>query len=102
MIEEDDIWGGAMADVGFLQEGNGNRSAMRLMCMMAMGAAIAFGALVVFRGDPGGNGLYISAMFLAASMGGKIGQKTLEQPAVPQQGASNAPAVGTFNPLAGS
>ena len=111
-----------MADVGYLQDDNGNKSAMRLMCLMAMIAAIAFGALVVFRGDPSGNGLYISAMFLAAAMGGKIGQKALEQPGMPkatllqsistvtgeglQTGRSThdttlggSPVGGTFNPL---
>ena len=86
----------AMAEsVGYLQDDAGNKSAMRLMCIIAMAAAVAFGALVVFRGDPGGNGLYMSAMFLAAAMGGKIGQKALEQPSAPITTVLNAPSIET-------
>jgi hypothetical protein len=67
-----------MADGGFLQDEHGNNSTMRLMCLMAMGAAIVFGAVVAWRGDPSGTGLYLVGLFLAAAMGGKVGQKALE------------------------
>lgn len=36
---------------GFLEESPGNRSAMRLMCMMALFSAIVFGALTMLRSN---------------------------------------------------
>jgi hypothetical protein len=88
-----------MADVGYLQEDNGNKSCMRLQCLMAMIGAIALSALIMFRGDPGGSGLYLVGMFLTASIGGKAAQKWMEAPASPHaQEPANGPH-GTFTPL---
>src|SRR5262249_23482331 len=69
-----------MAEVGFLEDDHGNKSSMRLLCLMAMVAAVAIAGLMMLKGDPGGNGLYLCGMFLTAAMGGKAGQKWLEQP----------------------
>ena len=62
---------------GFLSEDNGNKSAMRLMCLMSLSAAIAFGWLVV-TGRGSNDGPLIVYAFLGCAFAPKVAQKYLE------------------------
>lgn len=62
---------------GFLSEDNGNRSAMRLMCLMSLCAAIAFGWLVVV-GKGSNDAPTIVWAFLGCAFAPKVAQKHLE------------------------
>ncbi len=81
---------------GFLEESPGNRSAMRLMCLLALLASIAFAAVTMLRSAPmlsrdsGGQetltypprddtGMIISFAFLLAAFAPKVLQKFAEQ-----------------------
>ncbi|WP_216900617.1 hypothetical protein [Synechococcus sp. CCY 9618] len=81
---------------GFLEESPGNRSAMRLMCVLALLASIAFGAITMARSAPivsrdaGGQatltypprdetGLTLTFAFLLAAFAPKVVQKFAEQ-----------------------
>jgi hypothetical protein len=64
---------------GFLEEDNGNKSSMRLMALIALIAAIIFGVLILLRGDPSGNGLYLTIGFLIAAFCPKAIQKFAEE-----------------------
>ncbi len=65
---------------GFLSEDNGNNSAMRLMCLIALLAAIVFGWLVV-TGRGGNDGQVIVFAFLGCAFAPKVAQKYLENKA---------------------
>ena len=81
---------------GFLEESPGNRSSMRLMCLLALLASIAFAAVTMMRSAPmlsrdsGGQetltypprddtGMIISFAFLLAAFAPKVVQKFAEQ-----------------------
>ncbi|MCP9835336.1 MULTISPECIES: hypothetical protein [unclassified Cyanobium] len=81
---------------GFLEESPGNRSCMRLMCLLALVASIAFAAVTMMRSAPlvtrdsGGResisypprddtGMVISFAFLLAAFAPKVVQKFAEQ-----------------------
>jgi hypothetical protein len=81
---------------GFLEESPGNRSAMRLMCLLALFASIAFGAITMMRSAPmvsrdaGGQetlsypprddtGMTLTFAFLLAAFAPKVLQKFAEQ-----------------------
>jgi hypothetical protein len=81
---------------GFLEESPGNRSAMRLMCLLALFASIAFGAITMMRRAPmvgrdaGGQetitypprddtGMTLTFAFLLAAFAPKVLQKFAEQ-----------------------
>jgi len=65
---------------GFLQDNNGNNSAMRLMSLIALIAAICFGSYTLFKSkEVGSVGTNITFAFLAASFGGKAAQKFAEK-----------------------
>ena len=75
----------APAPVGFFEEENGNRSSMRLMSMLALLTAIAFGtisllAAVGVLGSNGGGGesVTITFGFLVAAFAPKAVQKFAE------------------------
>ena len=68
----------AMQPAGFLQEANGTYSSMRLMSVLALGAAVVFGVLTVLH--PSSEiGLYLTGLFLLAAFAPKVLQKALEQ-----------------------
>ena len=72
----------------FFQEDNGSYSAMRLMCFVALLAAILFGVLTITltangKSD-GGNGIYITYGFLISAFAPKAIQKFAEQK-IPQK-----------------
>lgn len=64
---------------GYLEEAPGKSSSTRLMAMVSLVAAVAFGFLAVLRPDPAGNAAYVTTIFLVAAFGGKVGQKFAEQ-----------------------
>jgi len=64
---------------GFLQDNNGNNSAIRLMCFMALITAIAFGSYTLVNSkDVGPVGTNLTFAFLAAAFGGKVAHKFAE------------------------
>ncbi len=66
---------------GYLNESNGDKSAMRLMNILLLVAAIAIGLITVLRPETdSGSGITLTIAFLSASIGGKVGQKWLEKP----------------------
>jgi hypothetical protein len=100
---------------GFLEESPGNRSAMRLMCMTALIAAIAFGALTMLRSAPitgrdangqetlsfpprDDTGMTITFVFLLSAFAPKVLQKYAEQRL--NSYGSGAPAATTPTPVA--
>jgi peptidoglycan/LPS O-acetylase OafA/YrhL len=81
---------------GFLEESPGNRSSMRLMCLLALLASIAFAAVTMVRSAPiltrdsagqetltapprDDTGMLISFAFLLAAFAPKVVQKFAEQ-----------------------
>jgi hypothetical protein len=81
---------------GFLEESPGNRSAMRLMCMTSLIAAISFGAITMMRSAPistrdangqetlsfpprDDTGMTITFVFLLSAFAPKVLQKFAEQ-----------------------
>jgi hypothetical protein len=81
---------------GFLEESPGNRSSMRLMCLLALFASIAFGAVTMARSAPtltrdaGGQetltypprddtGMTLTFVFLLGAFAPKVLQKFAEQ-----------------------
>lgn len=68
---------------GFLQESDGSGSAMRLMCLIALGASIVFGGMTLLVPKAAGMGLTVTTLFLTASFSGKLIQKTMENPSTP-------------------
>jgi hypothetical protein len=67
------------SSAGFLQDNNGNNSAMRLMSLIALIAAICFGSYTLVNSkEVGSVGTNITFAFLAASFGGKAAQKFAE------------------------
>ena len=70
-------------DSGFFQEDNGSYSSMRLMCFVALLAAIMFGGITIWIAShgqqDGGNGLIITFGFLVAAFAPKAIQKFAEQ-----------------------
>ncbi len=81
---------------GFLEESPGNRSAMRLMCLLALLASIGFGALTMVRSTPvvrrdadgqesvtypprDDTGMTLTFLFLLAAFAPKVLQKFAEQ-----------------------
>ena len=81
---------------GFLEESPGNRSSMRLMCLLALLASIAFAAVTMVRSAPiltrdsagqetltapprDDTGMLISFAFLVAAFAPKVVQKFAEQ-----------------------
>ena len=86
----------AVATTGFLEESPGNRSAMRLMCLLALLASIAFGSITMLRSAPmvsrdaagqdtltypprDDTGMIITFAFLLAAFAPKVVQKFAEQ-----------------------
>jgi hypothetical protein len=70
-------------DSGFFQEANGTYSSMRLMCFIAILAAIVFGLLTILLAangkSDGSNGIYITFGFLISAFAPKAVQKFAEQ-----------------------
>jgi hypothetical protein len=68
---------------GFLQDDNGNNSAMRLMSSVALVAAIFFGSYTLVNSvnskEVSSVGTNITFAFLAAAFGGKAAQKFAEK-----------------------
>jgi hypothetical protein len=81
---------------GFLEEAPGNRSAMRLMCLLALLASMAFGAITMMRSAPmvtrdatgrealtypprDDTGMIVTFAFLLAAFAPKVVQKFAEQ-----------------------
>ncbi|KEF41608.1 MAG: hypothetical protein ER33_10590 [Cyanobium sp. CACIAM 14] len=86
----------AVPTTGFLEESPGNRSAMRLMCMVSLLAAIAFGGLTMLRSAPmvsrdssgqetmtypprDDTGMTLTFVFLVGAFAPKVLQKFAEQ-----------------------
>ncbi|MBW4529709.1 MAG: hypothetical protein KME02_03365 [Aphanothece saxicola GSE-SYN-MK-01-06B] len=86
----------AGSTTGFLEESPGNRSAMRLMCLLALLASIGFAAVTMVRSTPmltrdasgqetltapprDDTGIVISFAFLLAAFAPKVVQKFAEQ-----------------------
>lgn len=68
------------ASAGFFQDNKGNNSAMRLMSLIALIAAICFGSYTLANSEKVGSaGTDITFAFLAASFGGKAAQKFAEK-----------------------
>lgn len=63
---------------GFLQEDNGHKSSMRLMCFTSLLASIMFGLITIMRGGPGSEGIYITFGFLLGAFAPKAVQKFAE------------------------
>jgi hypothetical protein len=81
---------------GFLEESPGNRSSMRLMCLLALLASIAFGSVTMLRSAPmvsrdaagqetltypprDDTGMIVTFAFLLAAFAPKVVQKFAEQ-----------------------
>ena len=65
-----------------MQEDNGNKSSMRLMCLMSLGASVLFGVLTVLGiggSQTDGTGLYITTLFTLAAFAPKAVQKFIEE-----------------------
>ncbi len=86
----------AGSTTGFLEESPGNRSAMRLMCLLALLASIAFGSITMLRSAPmvsrdaagqdsltypprDDTGMIVTFAFLLAAFAPKVVQKFAEQ-----------------------
>jgi len=86
----------AVATTGFLEESPGNRSAMRLMCLLALLASIGFGATTMMRSAPtltrdasgqetltypprDDTGMALTFVFLLGAFAPKVVQKFAEQ-----------------------
>lgn len=66
--------------VGFLDEDNGTKSSMRLMCFISLMAAIGFGAITLLRaGTDGSTGLFMTMGFLLGAFAPKALQKVVEE-----------------------
>ena len=64
---------------GYLTDDHGHPSSMRLMSMVALIAAIAFGAITLLNANVNDtNGLYLTALFLVAAFAPKALQKFAE------------------------
>ncbi|ELS01185.1 hypothetical protein Xen7305DRAFT_00008870 [Xenococcus sp. PCC 7305] len=63
--------------VGFLQEDNGNYSQMRLMCLLSLFAAIAFGGVAVMKDSH--IGTEMAVLFAIGAFAPKALQKVAEQ-----------------------
>jgi hypothetical protein len=61
----------------FLTEDNGNFSATRLMCVIALMAAILFGLIAILTDSDTGETL--ACTFLTMAFAGKVSQKPFEQ-----------------------
>lgn len=77
---------GTAQHVGFLQDDHGHQSSMRLMCLIALAAAVVFGALsvlaainVIGNGSGGADAITITFGFLVAAFAPKAIQKFAEQ-----------------------
>jgi hypothetical protein len=103
---------------GFLEESPGNRSAMRLMCMLALVAAILFGALTMVRSNGirttnadgtvstvypprDDTGLTLTFGFLIAAFAPKAVQKFAEQ-RLRTYISGPAPGIPSASPMAGT
>jgi len=65
---------------GFLNEDNGNRSSMRLMCFISTSLAGVIALITMLKpGADASSGLYFTGMFLSAAFGGKFAQKWPEK-----------------------
>ena len=63
----------------FLTEDNGNKSSMRLMCLISLIAAIVFGLIAVYVPEPGSAAaLSVCTTFVGAAFSGKVVQKFAE------------------------
>jgi hypothetical protein len=62
----------------YLEDDNGNKSAIRAMSMMALVAAIVFGWLVVSGTGHDGDGIKVTFAFLVAAFAPKVVQKFAE------------------------
>lgn len=63
----------------FFQEDNGNYSSMRLMCFIALLAAIIFGFLTIQLKSENDTGVYITFGFLISAFAPKAVQKFAEE-----------------------
>ena len=64
---------------GYLTDDHGHPSSMRLMSMVALVAAIAFGSITLLHAPADDtNGLYLTALFLVAAFAPKALQKFAE------------------------
>lgn len=65
----------------FLQDDKGNSSSMRMMCMISLIGALAFGLLTILLQSEGDNvsGIYITMGFLLGAFAPKSLQKFIEE-----------------------
>jgi hypothetical protein len=69
--------------VGFLQDEQGNNSAVRLMSVSSLFAAIAFGSYTITHAQEVGNvGTNLTFLFITYAFGGKVAQKFVEGEAI--------------------
>ena len=69
--------------IGFLQDEQGNNSAVRLMSISSLFAAIAFGAYTITHAQEVGNvGTNLTFLFITYAFGGKVAQKFVEGEAI--------------------
>ena len=69
---------GQATPASFFEEDNGTKSSMRLMCFIALIAAIVFGVLTIQVAAGDANGIYITFGFLLAAFAPKAVQKFAE------------------------
>lgn len=67
-----------MPDVGYLDNDLGQRSAMRLMCVIGLGASVLFGLLAMLMPGAAQTGLYLAGMYATLAYGGKAVQRFIE------------------------
>lgn len=65
-------------ETNFLSEDNGNKSTMRLMCLMFAVAAIVCGGWIVYAQVTSDNSMLVFGALLSGALGGKVGQKFME------------------------
>jgi hypothetical protein len=69
--------------VGFLQDEQGNDSAVRLMSICSLVTAIAFGSYTITHvQEVGAVGINLTFLFITYAFGGKVAQKLVESESV--------------------
>lgn len=62
----------------FLEESSGNKSGMRLMCLLSLVASFVCAVGTLFKMVDSQTGITLTAMFLGGALGGKTAQKFAE------------------------
>lgn len=77
--------------VNFLQDSEGNNSAVRLMSLSSLFAAIAFGAYTITHVEQAGSvGTNLTFLFITYAFGGKVAQKLVEGEAIKSRAIAQA------------